>query len=186
LAVSRLGTLSAARLVHPTTQEQLILLSLYSVWERPHPLTGSSWIYADASAHRLLSDLATFIGRERNHRIIAAGDLNILFDYGEAGSSYWRGRYLSIFQRAAAMGLALIGPRWPHGRRAEPWPAELPEESVNVPTYYSTRQTPASATRQLDFVFASTAIAPRVTAKALNAPEEWHESDHCQIHINIE
>jgi hypothetical protein len=35
------------------------------------------------------------------------------------------------------------------GRQAEPWPDELPTDSRCVPTYHHTRQTPATATRQL-------------------------------------
>jgi hypothetical protein len=42
----------------------------------------SSWIHADASVHRLISDLSVLIGRQRGHKIIVAGDLNVLYGYG--------------------------------------------------------------------------------------------------------
>ncbi len=71
------------------------------------------------------------------------------------------------------------------GEWAEPWPEELPEDSLNVPTFHSNRQTPGSATRQLDFVFASESIADRVKVKALNGIEEWGPSDHCRIMIEL-
>lgn len=42
------------------------------------------------------------------------------------------------------------------------------------------------ASRQLDFVFASDALANRVTARALNNDsDEWGISDHCRIEIDL-
>jgi len=65
-------------------------------------------------------------------------------------------------------------------------PDELPKDSKNVPTYRSTRQTPATASRQLDFVFASESIAERVRVRARNEVVDWGPSDHCRIVIDIE
>ena len=183
LAVSRLGTLAVAILT-PPTGEPLILASMYAPWEKFHTAARSSEIYADASVHRLISDLAVFIGH--NHRIIAAGDLNILYGYGERGNPYWASRYETVFKRMAALGLSLVGPQAPDGRPAEPWPEELPETSKNVPTYYASHQNPASATRQLDFVFASKALKDCVSVRAINEPNEWGPSDHCRVEIKIE
>lgn len=84
-----------------------------------------------------------------------------------------------------AIGLRCVGPESPHGAQADPWPAELPSDSKNVPTYRTQRNDPASAKRQLDFVFASEAIADRVVACALNAPDEWGPSDHCRVRIEL-
>lgn len=67
----------------------LLIASMYGLWERPHASTGSAWIYADASVHRAISDLAGLIGQQSGHNIIAAGDLNILHGYGEDGCAYW-------------------------------------------------------------------------------------------------
>ena len=184
LAVSRLGTLTAAHVTAPGV-EPLVLVSMYSCWERPHASTKSKWIYADASAHRLVSDLSAFIGKQVGHRIVAAGDLNILYGHGEHGSEYWAGRYVTVFDRMEALGLPFVGPQYPNGRQADPWPSELPRESRNVPTFYNAKQTPVSATRQLDFVFASKGLADNVTARALNKPEEWGPSDHCRLEIEV-
>lgn len=71
LAVSRLGTVAAA-MITPSSGAPFIVASIYAPWEKPHATTGSAWIYADASVHRLISDLSVFIGREVGHRIIAA------------------------------------------------------------------------------------------------------------------
>lgn len=185
LAVSCTGTLAAADVVDPHDGETYTLVSLYAPWERPYEGTSSDWIYADASAHRLVSDLSALIGQQGRHRIIAAGDLNILHGHGEQGSAYWAARYQSVFDRMSALGLQFVGPQFPNGRRADPWPDELPRTSLNVPTYHTNRQTPASATRQLDFVFASRAIADKVRVVARNGVQEWGPSDHCRIEIVV-
>lgn len=53
LAVSRIGTLTAALVTVPGV-DPIVVVSMYSFWESPHNTTGSSWIYADASAHSLV------------------------------------------------------------------------------------------------------------------------------------
>lgn len=83
------------------------------------------------------------------------------------------------------MGLHFAGPQHPRGRQAEPWPEELAAGSKDVPTYHHSRQAPATATRQLDFVFASAELLPQIEVTALNDPEEWGPSDHCQVQIEI-
>jgi endonuclease/exonuclease/phosphatase family metal-dependent hydrolase len=176
---------AAAHVEDPDSSEKYTLISMYAPWEHPHASTGSDWIYADASAHRLISDISVFVGQERDHRILASGDLNILYGYGEYGNPYWAARYRSIFDRFAAVGLNFVGPQFPNGRQAQPWPDELPRDSLNVPTYHTNEQTPATAARQLDFVFASGDIANRVQTRALNLPEGWGGSDHCRICIEV-
>ena len=66
--------------------EPIVVVSMYAAWERPAAETKSSWIVADASAHRLVSDVSLLVGSQRGHRIIVSGDLNILYGYGENGS----------------------------------------------------------------------------------------------------
>jgi len=184
LAVSRHGTLAAASVSAPGC-EPFFVASMYAAWEKPQEQVQSSWIYPDASAHRLISDLSAFIGTERRHRILAAGDLNILHGHGEHGSRYWATRFESVFSRMEALDLPFIGPQAPNGRQADPWPAELPRGSRNVPTYHHNRQDPATATRQLDFVFASRDFADSVAVRALNKPEHWGSSDHCRLEIEV-
>ena len=184
LLVSRLGTISAAQVKYKE-EFPIILISMYGFWEKPHKITGSNWLFADASVHRVISDLSTFIGSQTNHRVIASGDLNILYGYGENGSKYWASRYSTVFSRMDALGLKFIGPQVPFGRQANPWPLELPPLSKNVPTHYSTKQSPQAATRQLDYVFASKDIANRVQVTALNQPDQWGPSNHCRIIVEI-
>ena len=183
-ALSRAGTLAAAS-VTPPGGEPFVVVSMYAPWTRPHSSTGSSWIVSDVSAHRVVSDLSAFIGHQHGHRILAAGDLNILHGHGEDGSPYWAARYGTVFARMEALGLSFVGPQAPDGRQADPWPDELPRDSRNVPTYHSNQQDPATATRQLDFAFASKGLAESLRVRALNQPEQWGPSDHCRLQIDI-
>ena len=184
LPVSQQGTLAVAQ-VMPASGEAFVIASVYAPWEKQHGSTGTPRIYADASAHRLISDLSALIGRHGAPPALVAGDLNILYGYGERGSAYWRERYATVFQRMSALGLHFVGPQAPAGWQAQPWPEELPTTSKNVPTYYTNRQTPATARRQLDFVFASAPLVDRVSVTALNDPETWGPSDHCRIEIRL-
>jgi hypothetical protein len=182
--VSRAGSLAAGDVTVLETGEILTVASMYAAWERPEAKTGR--IYADASAHRLISDLSTLIGNETGRRIIAAGDLNILFGYGEHGSTYWRSRYDTVFSRMEALGLRFVGPQAPDGGlQADPWPEELPRQSRNVPTFRWKLNLAETATRQLDFVFASTLLQERLSVRALNTAAEWGPSDHCHVIIQV-
>ena len=106
-AVSLPGSLTAVKVTLPDA-DPIILLSMYSQWRYPHEMVGSSWIISDSSAHRIISDLSELIGRQGDHRIIAAGDLNILHGYGEYGSPYWAERYRSVFTRMEALGTRVL------------------------------------------------------------------------------
>ncbi len=184
LGVSRPGTLAAAH-VTPLTGEPFVAVSVYGAWEKPHSSTRRDFIYADASVHRLISDLSVFVEKRQRQNIVVAGDLNILHGYGEHGDAYWARRYETVFRRMAALGFKFIGPQQPHGRQADPWPSELPPESDNVPTYYRRGQSPAAGTRQLDFVFASGRFADGLHVRARNAPDDWGPSDHCRVEIEL-
>jgi hypothetical protein len=188
MAVSRPGTIAAASVQAVEGGEPITVVSVYAPWERPVPSGSSAWIYADASAHRIISDISALIGHPTDHRIIVAGDWNLLHGYGESGDPYWKGRYGTVFDRMEALGLSFVGPQFnkemPVGRQAAPARPELPEGSLDLPTFRGNGD-PASATRQLDFVFASKGIADQVTATARNLPENWGPSDHCRIDITV-
>ena len=82
IAVSGIGTITAARIT-PQDSPPFIAVSMYARWIRPHPSTKSGWRvgYQDGSAHRIISDLSAFIGSADppTHRILAAGDLNMIY-----------------------------------------------------------------------------------------------------------
>jgi hypothetical protein len=179
LAVSRMGTITAAK-VTQEGQKPVFIFSCYAAWEYHYK---SSEIFSDGSAHRIASDLSSFISRD--HLMLAAGDFNILHRYGEHGSKSWGKRYASVFDRMEAIGLPFAGPQHPNGRQASPWPEELPEGSKDVPTYHTGRKTPAGATRQIDFVFCSEKLQGDLRTRARNDVDDWGPSDHCRIDISL-
>lgn len=85
-----------------------------------------------------------------------------------------------------AIGIPCVGPQHPDGEQAAPWPKELPTGSKNVPTVRANKDDHASATRQLDFVFASRDLVPRIRVRALNSPDQWGPSDHCRVEIVLD
>ena len=188
IPVSGIGTIDAARVI-PAKGESFIAVSMYARWLKPHITTKTKWGvgYPDASAHRTISDLSVFIGDldPSTHRILAAGDLNTIYGATDDNRLALPARDRSIFERMNALGLEFIGPQYPSGRRAEPTPKGLPEDTKNVPTYYTTRQSPATAQDQLEYVFASRGIHESVTVRALNGVDEWGSSDHCRIWIEV-
>ena len=185
VAVSGVGTIDVAWVFPGDGTEPFIAASMYARWFGPHPTAEGTWIYPDASAHRIISDLSAFIGyydRPERHRILAAGDLNVSFQ----STNQFDHRAQTVLDRFQALGFDYLGPQYPAGRRADPIPEHLTEDSLDVPTYYhKPSKTPAGAYAQLDHVFASRGFHEEVRAQALNEIAEWGPSDHCRILIEI-
>ena len=189
LPVSGMGTIAAARVWDlDSDQEPFIAVSMCANFLEP---TVKSWWtgYSDASAHRIISDLSTFIGHKdpSRHRILAAGDLNIIYGATDNNSLALAARECTVFERMDALGLKFMGPQFPNGRRAEPTPSGLPTITGNVPTFCSRlrKQSPETAVNQLDYVFASKGFHKSVTVRAVNDIDEWGPSDHCRLLIEI-
>ncbi len=187
IGVSGIGTIAAARVLpHDNEKESFVAVSMYASWLSAHPSTKSSWIYSDASAHRIISDLSTFIGHSdpATHRILAAGDLNMF--YGATGSRLsMPERERTVWDRMQALGLEFMGPQALNGRRAETTPDDVPADTKNVPTYYHRGDGPEGARNQLDYVFASRGFHENVSVRAMNGIEEWGPSDHCRLIIEV-
>ncbi len=183
LAVSGIGTIAAAKIIPESGAEPFIAVSLYARWFETKPTNGTGWIYPDASAHRIISDLSVFIGSydTSTHRILAAGDLNASFFSSDAFDA----RAQTIVDRMKALGLEYMGPQYPNGRRADPVPAHLTEDSLDVPTYHTVRNSPATAHVQVDHVFASRGFHESIRTRALNEVDEWGSSDYCRIIIEV-
>lgn len=191
ISVSGIGTITAARVTPKDgLTEPFIVASMYGRWAGPHPsIEASREIYADASVHRIISDLSAFIGHEnrRTHRILAAGDLNVTYGYGHGSGPYWDARYRSLFERFEAVGLEFMGPQLPNGRQAETLATGEPKDSENVVTYHLPGKNAATASNnQFDYVFASRGFHQSLKVRALNEVEEWGSSDHCRLMIEIE
>ena len=178
IAVSGIRTVAAARVIPlDTAAPPFVVVSMYARWIKPHPSTGSKWSvgYADGSAHRIISDLSAFIGSTDpgTHRILAAGDLNTIYGATDDNRLGLPARDRTTSDRMDALGMEFLGPRYPAGRVASPQPKGLPPDTQNVPTYYTTRQSPETAQNQLDYTFASRGFHESVTARAMNAVDEW-------------
>ena len=181
--VSRYGSLTLAS-VRKDGQEVLRVGSAYAAWERPPGERNP--LFADASAHRLMSDLAQLLHSPKPLPTLISGDWNLLHGYSEGNAPYWERRYQEFFDRARTIGLEFAGPQHPNGVQADPWPAELPRESRNVPTYARVKGDLTTASRQLDFVFCTPDLLNRTKVRALNSAEEWGPSDHARVLIEIE
>ena len=159
---------------------------MYARWTRAHPSTTveTPGRHAEISVHRILSDLQSFMDYldPSQYRMFAAGDLNLCYGATEAP---WYVRERVIWDRFKAPGLEFLGPQLPIGRAAISTPRDSPENTRDVPTWRSNRQTPAEANRQLDYAFASRGLHEDVTVRALNGVEEWGPSDHCRLLIEV-
>lgn len=197
IRISDIQTIAAAR-VTPTDGEPFIAVSMYAAWRGPHPSTGrSDDAHVDASAHRIISDLSTFVANadREPHRILAAGDLNMDYgaDYGwreRSDRPLWYARCRTVWDRMEALGFEYMGPWYPNGRRADPVPAHAPSDTKNVATFYPTNikgSSPAYARNQLDHVFASRGFHEAIRTRALNGVDvdEWGPSDHCRLLIEV-
>ena len=196
IRISDIQTIAAARVTPTAGEPPFIVVSMYAAWRRPHPITEQNDWYVDASAHRILSDLSTFVGNpdREPHPILAGGDLNIDYgaDYGWRERSDLRLSYArcrTVWDRMEALGFEYMGPWYPNGRRADPVPAHAPSDTKNVPTFYSDNtkgSSPADAYNQLDHVFASRGFHEVIRTRALNGIDEWGPSDHCRLLIEVE
>ena len=188
--MSGIGTVAAARVVpeNRPPDESIIVVSMYARWMMPHPIAASPWSVgaSDVSAHRIISDLSAFIGHldPSKHRILAAGDLNMIYGVN-AGSLSLVDRERTVWARMEALGLEFIGPQLPNGRPANSPQPDVPADTKNVPTYHTTRQSPADANHQLDYAFASRGFHNDVRVRALNGVDEWGSSDHCRVLIEV-
>ena len=189
IAVSGISTIAAAR-VSPPGMEPFIAVSMYARWIAPHPTTKTKFKvgYSDGTAHRIISDLSAFIGNAdpSTHRIIAGGDLNLIYGSNTCDPQALDERGSGVFERFETIGLERMGPQYPAGRKAASIPSYLPADTKNVPTYYTMSERPETAVRQLDYVFASRGFHERVRVRALNEVDEWGPSDHCRILIEVD
>jgi len=183
IPVSVPGTIALAEIVL-RNGEAITVVSAYSKWEYTYPKKRPN--FADASAHRVISDISSLVSSSEDHKIIVAGDWNIFHGYGDDGSDYWKSRYQTVFGRMEALGLKFVGPYCSGGIQVSRNPSYFPSDSKNVPTFRrGGANRPDNARDKFDFVFASSGLQERLHIRALNAPEEWGPSDHCRIAIDL-
>lgn len=185
IEVSGIGTMAVARVVpRGQAEEAFLAVSMYARWTRGHPIytTKEPGRHADISVHRILCDLQAFMDYPSHYPMLAAGDLNLCYGATEAS---WYEYERVVWDRFKALGLEFLGPQLPNGRAPSSTPPASPEHTRDVPTYHTSRQTPAEANRQLDYAFASRGFHETVTVRALNGVEEWGPSDHCRLLIEV-
>ena len=191
IGVSDIGTIAAAKVTPVENPDNsFVVVSMYARWLHPHPCAHGNGIVSVNSAHRIISDLTTFIGNTTpgSHRILAAGDLNMF--YGACGTKLSVPKWeRTVWDRMCALGLEFMGPQQPHGRRPESGivPVDVPVKTKNVPTFYNKakKECPQMAANQLDYVFASRGFHHQVSARAMNGIDEWGDSDHCRLMITV-
>ncbi len=117
IGASGIGTMAAARVTpRGRPEEAFVAVSMYARWMRAH-LTAAKrpGLSADGSAHRILSDLQTFIAYDdpSRHRILAAGDLNLI--YGSTGrTKTYLQRERTVWDRLVVSQFDLSRPRLPY------------------------------------------------------------------------
>ena len=190
IAVSGIGTIAAARVRPKGGSAPFVAVSMYGKWTKPHVSVDTKFFkvgYADASVHRILSDLSAFIGHTDpgTHRILAAGDLNMIFGATDDHHLALPARERNVTDRMDALGLELLGPWHPNGRQAEPTPHGMPPDTLSVPTFHHSRQDPIDAEYQYDYAIASRGFHESVTVRAMNSVEEWGASDHCRLLMEV-
>jgi hypothetical protein len=189
IGVSDIGTIAAAK-VTPVDKpdDTFIAVSMYARWLFPHPSAAGKGIISVNSAHRIISDLATFVGNyPAPHRILAAGDLNMF--YGACGKKLSVPKWeRTVWDRMFALGMNFMGPQQPNGRPPEPEivPDDVPADTKNVPTFYQKKNGgPETVANQLDYVFASCGFHKQVSTCARNGIKDWGCSDHCRLMITV-
>ena len=173
---SEWGTLGAA-IVSPIDEDESLIVVSMAPYSNAftHESGSPSRREPIGSLHRLISDLSRLVGRQS--RVIAAGDWAIHPGWSTYPTPTWNDRealhFQTAFDRMRALGFRKVIPKGRYGNRG------------NVVTFQSMVETPAQAWAQADYVFATENIADRVSACALNSPDDWGPSDHCRIVIDL-
>ena len=191
IPTSGIGTIAAAKITPIDREaEPFIAISMYGRWMGSHPPAGKKTVLEmpDTSIHRIISDISLFVGHEdpSTHRVLTAGDINLDHGAKEEGISWYGRRARVVWDRFDVLGFEYLGPQFPNGRKADPHPDHLPENTKNVPTYKSPRMTALTAQLQLDHVFASRGFHEKINTRALNSADQWGSSDHCRLFIEID
>ena len=190
LPVSGAGNSAVAR-VKPLNngQKPFIVASMYANWVMPHPSAYTKWRVGapDVAAHRIISDISTFIGDDdpSTHRVLAAGDLNMTYGWRDLNPTSYSAREKTVWDRMSALGMEYLGPKTPHGRRVCPSDYGGPEDTENVRTYHTSRSSPQNAYIQIDHVFASRGFHEGIQTRALNCVCQWGSSDHCRLVMEV-
>lgn len=155
--------------------ETITVVSLYGIWDKI-PQTGQ--LFADATLHRAISDLAVLFDQRHADKVLA-GDLNVWHAY-EGSGERWARRFQVVFDRLFAHGLELLGPFRREGRPPLEGCTCGSEDCRHVDTFRYNRN-PAATPYQNDFIFGTKMLQDALAAYGCFACEEddiWEFSDH--------
>jgi len=171
------GSVAIAQVVG---DDPLVVVSAYGVIDRG---------YADATVHRILSDLTPLLDEQRAARVIIAGDLNITTQWSAKHKGVLRGRHVECLRRDAnlidrfsALGLHNVV------ERQGPNPLEGCECTLGAECrHVQTQRHEASVFPwQNDYVFVTEdLLAQKPTVEVFDHDSAWRLSSHCPIVVNF-
>jgi len=170
------GAVAVAEL---TGELPLVVISTYGVIDRG---------YADATVHRMLSDLTPLIDERRGRGIVLAGDLNITTQWSEKHRSFLRGRQeeclqrdTNLFDRFTALGLHNVVVRSERG----PLEGCDCHAGVDCRHVQTQRHDRSAFPWQNDYIFVSDDLLQDVKVEVIDDDAAWRLSGHCPIVVQI-
>ena len=155
---------------------QVWVVSLYGIWDTA---PNGRDIFAEATLHRALSDLAFLFHTPAARRLVLGGDLNIWRGYGQ---KKWERGYRTVFERLRAYGIELAGPHRTTGAPLMSCPCRSGQACTHVRSYRPSHKSD-STPYQNDFMFARGVQVEECVA--LDEERYWQHSDHCPLLIEI-
>jgi hypothetical protein len=160
------------------------VVSLYGIWDKI-PETGE--LFAEATLHRAISDLAVVFQGGGADKILVAGDLNVWHAYAGQGEP-WVGRFATVFDRLASFGLELLGPFRPEGMPVlEGCPCNT-STCRHVNTFRYQRKVTATP-YQNDYIFGTASLKRSLIPGGCFAVQDedvWDHSDHRPVIAQFE
>lgn len=161
------------------SDEPLVVVSAYGLIDRG---------YADATVHRVLSDLTPLIDERRARGMVIAGDLNVTTQWSAKHRSFLKGRHAEclardrdLFGRFAALGFHNLVMR---GEEEGPLPGCDCSEGIACRHVQTQRHERSVFPWQNDYVFVTSDLLDRNPALTVFDDESvWELSGHCPIAI---
>jgi exonuclease III len=162
------------------SKPSLIVISAYGVIDRG---------YAEATVHRILSDITPLLDERKGRGILLAGDLNITTQWSAKHKSFLRGRHeecfrrdRNLFERFTALGLHNLV------TRAQPTPLEGCDCNLGAACRHvrTQRHERSRFPWQNDYIFVTADLLERrPKCEVLDEEAAWRLSGHCPIVVQI-
>lgn len=151
------------------------VVSLYGIWDH---MADSGDLFAEATLHRAISDLASVFQERSAEYVLVAGDLNV---YSYSDGTALGDRAMTVLERLKSYGLEICGPFRPDDEsRLDRCPC--PDTACRHVNTYLYKSKPTSRPHQLDFFFATPALRERLEKCWADPDPHWFaHSDHRPI-----